>query len=109
MKNVVLEWQKKYFVILSNYANNANVDFSLEKLSDLQCKLIFHLIFKDFQEGKLSLDDFSMLSEVLSQKSSPSGNVYWELLLAAELEWYEKNDPSKLDSFISSINEYLSA
>jgi hypothetical protein len=102
-----LEWQKEYFALLQNFAEKARVDFSFSKLGNLQAKLIFRQVINALRNDELDLGTFAMLAEVLSQKCNPSGEVFWELLLAAELEWYQTHEPAKVESLLDSVYDYF--
>lgn len=102
-----LKWQKKYFTLLQKFAGKANVDFSLNKLGDLQAKLVFRQAINALKNGELDLGTFAMLAEVLSQKCNPSGEVFWELLLAAELEWYQTHEPAKVEFLLNSVYDHF--
>lgn len=84
--------------------NKSNVD--ADRMNESYGRLLFKSIVTDYQNGQVSVDDFSALCELVYQKLE--GTDLFELLLnGAEIEWYMRWNPEVGATYIRDlINEF---
>ena len=79
--------------ILNEYATSLNLNINNSKLSEAIGKMLFQKIITDYINGKISVDDLSLLCEKMYAKFDVNTTMYSLLLYGAEIEWYIRHEP----------------
>ena len=96
---------------LAGYLADEGLEDLDAQVSDTHFKRLLAAFVTDFIEYQLSFDDFSSLCEkllgVLQNKAEKAdSDLFMACHFGAELNWYARNDPSRVGGFLEEIMEY---
>ncbi|MDQ3008472.1 MAG: hypothetical protein M3Q81_02655 [bacterium] len=89
--------------VLNFYESKSGINANLERISEADGKILFNLLIDDYKEGLVSVDDLSLLCEMMYAKFDRLSDMYFLLLNGAEIEWYIRNEPDVAADFISDL------
>ena len=93
--------------LLEDFVKKADVSINSEQVSEADGKKLFAFIIKEYQEGRVSVDDLSSLCEQMYGKFNPLSEAYSHLLNGAEIEWDVRNRPIAAGYSVSELLQFF--